>query len=290
MNKKSINVFTIAFGDEIYYRMAEKLKDSFEAYHPGLHLKIVDDQQIRFSARNAGIDIHDTMHPKIFKPLGVYLQSMNEDVNLYIDADSFVNANFEEWMAATREILAHGGLCIEYKLNKTGLWDDKPELNFVDECEEAGVKNILPYSLNSGFFMFKDRSNVFRRWFELVSTLQFKSKKGRQGDEYYLCVAIQQSDEAVVRLDLQPLLPVAKLWGGHVKVEEGKLVSSRQSYHPYPVAHYGNHNVMLLPILNHLFSDKSGLLRFLMKNGPRLRKLVRATLRNQMARFRYYGA
>ena len=156
---------------------------------------------------------------------------------MFIDADSIINNNLSKYFDTINE----GELTIEYRLNKTGFWANINNLNFVETCKKAGLNNIKPYSINSGFLMWRGHQMCFDKALEYILNYNLDDKKGLNGDEYYLCAAIQKCNTKINQLNYEKF-KICKLWNENFKFTKNDLIISNKSSKEFDIIHYGNHN------------------------------------------------
>ncbi len=234
-DKKNL-AFTIAFGDQKYQSMAEICKKSFELMNPNIEFKIFSDGDFTpYENINKKL-----IYPKDFKypKLEIFTKLKDKNTNyMFIDADSIINNNLSKYFDTINE----GELTIEYRLNKTGFWANINNLNFVETCKKAGLNNIKPYSINSGFLMWRGHQMCFDKALEYILNYNLDDKKGLNGDEYYLCAAIQKCNTKINQLNYEKF-KICKLWNENFKFTKNDLIISNKSSKEFDIIHYGNHN------------------------------------------------
>ena len=243
--KKNL-AFTIAFGELKYKSMAEICKKSFEQKNPNIEFKIFSDGDFT-PYKNIGKKL---VHPKDFKypKLELFTKLKNKNTNyMFIDADSIVNTDLSKYFNSIKD----DELTIEYKLNPTGYWANIKNLNFVDTCKKAGLENIKPYSINSGFLMWSGHQSCFDKAFEYILNYNLNDKKGLNGDEYYLCAAIQRCNTKINPLDYKKF-KICKLWNENFRFQKNELIISNKSSKEFDIIHYGNDNFYNLDLFKTL--------------------------------------
>ena len=242
---KKINnlAFTIAYGDSRFSYMAETLQKSFKYWNPEIEFKIFGDEFIT-PIKNLN---KKKIYPKDLKrPKLEILSKLNDPDTkyMYIDADTFVENNVSKYFKMINE----NDLIIEYKYNQTGYWSDIKNLNFVKVCQNAGLENLLPYSINSGIIMWRGHKSCFKESLDYISKYDLKDSKGLKGDEYYLCAAIQKCKTQVIPIDYSKI-KICKLWNEDFEIKNNKINILNSNINNFDIIHYGNHNYYNFNIL-----------------------------------------
>ena len=114
------------------------------------------------------------------------------------------------------------------------------DLNFQLRSKEAGLEGIKPYSINSGFIVWQGKQNCFNDALYLIKNILIDDEKGRNGDEYYLCAALQRCNTQIVPIDYDKV-KIVKMWNGKISYKNKKLKSDLYS-DKRDIFHYGNQN------------------------------------------------
>ena len=227
--------FTIAFGDGKYRKMSEVLKKTVERYSPDTDFRIIDE----FTPYDEGLPDRE-LFPKDYKYPKLEILSKMDDPDteyLFIDADAFVFCN----LGLMFDNIEPGKLIIEWGKSKDGLWSGRKNYKFVENMAEAGVEGLKPYQINSGFMMWKGEMPCFKKSLEYIKNYTALDPKGKRGDEYYLCAAIQKTDTVVKPLNKIKNNQLGTYWNGKIGYNNGMLTNSRYKTPRY-IQHYGNKN------------------------------------------------
>ena len=107
-------------------------------------------------------------------------------------------------------------------------------------AKEAGLQGIKPYSINSGFIVWQGNQNCFEDAKFLIKNFLIDDAKGRKGDEYYLCAALQRCNTQIVPIDYNKV-KIVKMWNGKIRFKNKKLKSNLYEDQRH-IFHYGNQN------------------------------------------------
>ena len=234
-----LKAFTVAFGDEKYLKMAQALEKSMKLYSPSIDFEIIDESYLTpISQIYQGVDVNK-LHPKSLKYSKMEAISLfnKEDYKyMYIDADSLVYGD----ISYIFDLVKKNQLLIEYIYNADEGWSGIKDLNFQLRSKEAGLEGIKPYSINSGFIVWQGKQNCFNDALYLIKNILIDDVKGRNGDEYYLCAALQRCNTQIVPIDYDKV-KIVKMWNGKISYKNKKLKSDLYS-DKRDIFHYGNQN------------------------------------------------
>ena len=229
--------FTVAFGNKRYKNMALALRESFLQYNSNFEFNIFDEKDFTPSAEF--LKGKKKIYPKDYKYAKFEIMHNLNDENtnyIFIDADSFVFSDISYYL----NFIKKNYLTIEYKYDGDLGWNKIKQYNFVKRCDEAGLKNMEPYSLNGGFMMWRGKVGCFNEILKIIKNYDILDSKGITGEEYYLCAAIQRS-----RTNINPINysqnNFVKLWNYNFKFHNDNLyIFGLQK--KFDIVHYGNFN------------------------------------------------
>ena len=231
-------IFTIAFGDSKYMRMAKALEKSVKKYNPEIEFKIFGEHD--FTPYEIGLPKGRKVYPKDYKYPKIEIMSRLNDPDtqyMFIDSDAFVLGKIDHYF----EFINKNSLIVEYIYNKNGSWAGRGDLRFSDRCTEMGFNNIEAYSLNSGFMMWQGGLRCFEEALRLIKTITLDDIKGRNGDEYYYCLASQLTNTQIIPLNYEKI-KIGKYWDSSICIKNGQVLSSRYMANDRVIIHYGNSN------------------------------------------------
>jgi hypothetical protein len=229
--------FTVAFGNKRYKNMALALKKSFLQHNPKSKFKIFDEND--FTPSKKFLKEKKKIYPKDYKYAKFEIMSNLTEQNtnyIFIDADSFVMSDISYYL----NFIKDNHLTIEYKYDGSLGWNKISKYNFLKSCDEAGLKNIEPYSLNGGFMMWRGKIKCFHETVRTIRNYDILDGKGTTGEEYYLSVAIQKSKTNINPIDYNKNNFI-KLWNYKFYVKNFKLFING-SNDKQDIVHYGNFN------------------------------------------------
>jgi len=235
--------FTVAFGSDIYINMANCLKKTVNLYSPSVDFKILGEGF--YTPFNS--TLKDTNHlPKDFKSpkLEIFTKLNDPDaIYMYIDADSFVFGDLNPYF----DLIEDDELIIEYVYSGKNGWAGNKKLDFVNACEKAGIKGMKPFSINSGFMIWKNQKKCFEYALDLIKNKTIDDEKGRVGDEYYLCAGLQLAKTKIKPLNYNEV-KIGKFWNGSIKYKNKRLICSSYPANDRIIQHYGNSNYFNLEV------------------------------------------
>jgi len=235
--KKDILFFTIAFGSKRYFDMANALKNSFEKSNPEFEFKIFNEKFI--TPKKQHLKGKKKIFPKDYKYAKFEILKNLNDPNkkyIFIDADSIVLKN----LSYLTNFIKKDVLTIEYKFDGNKGWNKISKYNFVKCCNDSGLDDIKPYSLNGGFMMWKGKIKCFQKTIDFLKKYDFNDSKGLTGEEYYLCAAIQHSKTNIFPINYNRV-KLLKLWNFDFRVNNSKILINNNIIN-YDIVHYGNFN------------------------------------------------
>ncbi len=257
--KNNTLFFTVAFGKKRYFDMATALKKSFQLNNPNYEFKIFDESHITPSKEF--LKGKKEIYPKDFKYAKFEVMSKLNDENInyvFIDADSFIVKDISSYL----KFIKKNHLTIEYKYDGDQGWNKISKFNFVKRCEEAGIKNIKPYSLNGGFMMWRGKLHCFEETVNLIKNFDILDSKGTTGEEYYLCAGIQKSNTKVYPINYEENNFV-KLWNHRFYIKNSKIFIKNYEK-TFDILHYGNfnyYNFHIQKMIKNYYPDASFSLR-----------------------------
>ena len=235
--------FTVAFGSNVYKNMAYCLKKSVNLYSPSVDFKILgEDYYTPFDSnlKDKKLLPKDYKYPK----LEIFTKLKDPDViYMYIDADSFVFGDLNPYF----DLIEDDELMIEYCYSGKKGWAGNKDLDFVNACEKAGIKGMKPFSINSGFMIWKNQIKCFEYALDLIKNKTIDDDKGRVGDEYYLCAGLQLAKTKIKPLNYDEV-KIGKFWNGKIKYKDKRLICSCYPENDRIIQHYGNNNYFNLEV------------------------------------------
>lgn len=229
--------FTIAFNEK-YKIMARALKASIERYCKDLEFIIYSDGD--FTPYEKGLPKDRHLYPKDYKYPKLEILSLMKDSDIrymFLDADSLVFGDIYEYF----NLINPGELMIEYVYCGNSGWAKRGKYDFVKACQKSGLNNMEPYSINSGFILWQGEQKCFEKSLELIKNYTFEDKKGKTGDEYYLCAGIQLAGTNVIPINYDNI-KLGKYWNGNIALKDNYLVCDYYNNDKKLIVHYGNNN------------------------------------------------
>ena len=228
--------FTVAFGSKRYKNMALALKKSFLFLNPNFEFKIFDERDFTSSDKFLK---GKKIYPKDYKYAKFEIMNNLKEDNtnyIFIDADSFVMSDVSYYL----NFIKDNHLTIEYKYDGDHGWNKIKKYDFIKRCEEAGLGDLKPYSLNGGFMMWRGKLKCFSETVRIIRNYDILDSKGTTGEEYYLSAGIQKSNTNVNPIDYSKNNFV-KLWNYQFYVKDLNFFINGYD-DKLDIVHYGNFN------------------------------------------------